>query len=866
MGLSPLESMAALAAVSEYWRDSARLGELGRIQRRVAQDGGDFTDWQFLVELAEDYAATGKLQELSNVGVLRQQVVRLFTERGGLGIPAAEIPAQPVQLHHPAVKVYDNIAPRFWAILCNEAHLDLFDPYLSNRGGGLVGVTTDNALSLAGRQRAEAAWITDINLNALRRLVLLKGFIGRYDCRAACVQALHQLITQRQYDPRILEALTREEQYLFGLAIADLRKIGTRILPRKLEGLWKNPFSWLGDDGSYAHLRGLVESGRLWLRSTSLWNHLLWEDIVGEAADLGVTIKTIYSSNIPLDSGHANLAPLMSVWISELFAHDARLLRTSAVTPEGEHLLDDAWHYHVADWEVFATLFASAMGAGRGDRLMKVMIQSLATKRQLGLSETAWSDLQRYVGDPSHRKQPLDYESAEASSGYLSRPVAFTDIPETTNLRDLTRAIRRLYPRLVLKIQDGRTSEGRLHRVLRAGSEDADLEIHILEYEHQGEVRYLVQPRVVQDARTSYGDEKIYRRSLMEGRASLTIIKDDLALRRGYRWNSTAGPRVISDLVSLKLHDGYEIHLDGAALADDEVISRARFVAIDEPRGIGYKFYATAQDKRLVLLPELFWAQVLEGIGLKDPGIEMVYERVLIENARPLMLLQHHAYAGYKMRTILREEDGWLFERRMRRTKGMDAHYVRMTSEGLERLWHGVFRVYAILLENGITQSDGVQCAVNLKTGEVVLYDYESFAVIDEELFQRRLAQGWKMATHLTADPTQFQRSLPELATYLNQLAEIARVKRPQAKPRVAGPTGSSPGQSVQPLLIQDGAEPSTSHPALIIRDGGTGVENGSDQGSANSPNRQHTPRQSSRPMMGSSTVGPRMRINLLWI
>lgn len=236
-------------------------------------------------------------------------------------------------------------------LYCDELHLELFEPYLRDIGGGYVGVGTDQAYLFIGWMRPQLAWLTDYDplvgtMHKVYRALLAEAetpqaFLALWRDRKAALAVLHRRAEADVDLPKMLKVFEQQQYYA-------LRRL--EYLAKPMIGKTKAR-TFVNDADDYAYVRALVTGGRV---RALLGNLLADKGIsgVGEAArKLHVPIRAMYVSNAEQywkfsDAYRKNIASLP-------FDAQSWLVRSQASKPSNHD-----YRYYLQAGTQFATQLA----------------------------------------------------------------------------------------------------------------------------------------------------------------------------------------------------------------------------------------------------------------------------------------------------------------------------------------------------------------------------------------------------------------------------------------------------------------------------------------------------------------------------
>ena len=180
----------------------------------------------------------------------------------------------------------------------NEWNMHLFYPKIKGVGGGYMGVGSDQAYLLMGWSRPEIAWLTD------------------YDPLVQQIHRVHFAFFKEAKTPEAFLRLWSKEGQADALSVLERDYKDDPKLPllRKIYGKWRPAIarrhsrlkkdlkergipSFMSEQSSYDHVRGLIQAGRV---RPMLGNLLESQGLIGAgkvARELGVPIRVLYLSN-----------------------------------------------------------------------------------------------------------------------------------------------------------------------------------------------------------------------------------------------------------------------------------------------------------------------------------------------------------------------------------------------------------------------------------------------------------------------------------------------------------------------------------------------------------------------------------------
>jgi hypothetical protein len=180
----------------------------------------------------------------------------------------------------------------------NEPMIGVVLPWVENRGGGYMGVASDQNYTFVAHARSQWVWLFDYDENVVRWHKVLRALVLEAADRHAFValfagahqkDAIAAIEKHAAGDPQkaILIALYRS-------AAANLRSYYlAQATNRDLS------YTWLGDDTFYFYIRTLYQQGRMAAFKGNMLDKNTMHTIGEAARALGVPMRIYYPSNAP---------------------------------------------------------------------------------------------------------------------------------------------------------------------------------------------------------------------------------------------------------------------------------------------------------------------------------------------------------------------------------------------------------------------------------------------------------------------------------------------------------------------------------------------------------------------------------------
>ena len=194
----------------------------------------------------------------------------------------------------------DPIPVEIHYVQSNETRHDLYFDFIANKGGAYVGVGSDMNFTMMAVQRAEFAFLMDIDYRVVDLQRMYQVLVLAHDNPRALVDAWHKKneATTRATLEEAFASLDEKARgrLLRGFATAreTVYRHLERVIARNRDG---KPTTWLSDADNYAHVRAMYQTGRVRMMPGNLAGDRSLKT-VGEACKaLGVTVQAFYMSN-----------------------------------------------------------------------------------------------------------------------------------------------------------------------------------------------------------------------------------------------------------------------------------------------------------------------------------------------------------------------------------------------------------------------------------------------------------------------------------------------------------------------------------------------------------------------------------------
>jgi hypothetical protein len=228
-------------------------------------------------------------------------------------------------------------------LVTNEDEQHLWEPFVRNLGGGYVGIGADQSYSLAATAQSEWVWIFDYDPQVVLVHHVLHALVREAEGPAAFVALFEEANAPRARALIAAAPLAAADREAALRLYAASRPHLLGHYAKRLEGGVAS-FDWLASRERYAHVRALVEQGRVLARKGNLLTDVALPAIARAARRLGVPIRLYYTSNAE------DLWPLTERYRRNVLAlpFDERSLALRTVYPKMRQRGGTLpWEYHV---------------------------------------------------------------------------------------------------------------------------------------------------------------------------------------------------------------------------------------------------------------------------------------------------------------------------------------------------------------------------------------------------------------------------------------------------------------------------------------------------------------------------------------
>jgi hypothetical protein len=177
----------------------------------------------------------------------------------------------------------------------NESLQHVWLPYITNLGGGFVGLGSDQVYSFIAAARSRWAWLFDYDPAVVRVHKIVQAMLREHDTPDAFVAAFDKKSAPTTRE-RLKAVLGADPELPAIVALFDEArpKLFAHYLSRKDTG---RRFGWLNDAERYRYVRLLVQQGRIQALKGNMLTDKALPAIAASARALHVPVRIYYPSN-----------------------------------------------------------------------------------------------------------------------------------------------------------------------------------------------------------------------------------------------------------------------------------------------------------------------------------------------------------------------------------------------------------------------------------------------------------------------------------------------------------------------------------------------------------------------------------------
>jgi hypothetical protein len=261
----------------------------------------------------------------------------------------------------------------------NETRHDLYFDWIAGKGGAYVGVGSDQNFTMMAVQRAEYAFLMDIDYRVVDLQRMHEILILAHDTPAALVDAWHEknAATSRATIEAALGDLDEKgrTRILRGFATAreTVYRHLQRVIARQRDG---KPTTWLSDPENYAHVRAMYQTGRVRYMTGNLAGNLSLQTVAAACKALGENVQVLYMSNA---EEYFKYIPDFVASIQALPTDPSSVVLRTIYSKKWVHA--DLWAYQVQPIDDFKTRLGDSKNRSRNPMMRYAEIDGALDKQ-----------------------------------------------------------------------------------------------------------------------------------------------------------------------------------------------------------------------------------------------------------------------------------------------------------------------------------------------------------------------------------------------------------------------------------------------------------------------------------------------------
>lgn len=261
----------------------------------------------------------------------------------------------------------DPIPVEIHYVQSNETRHDLYFDFIANKGGAYVGVGSDMNFTMMAVQRAEFAFLMDIDYRVVDLQRMYQVLVLAHDNPRALVDAWHKKneATTRATLEEAFASLDEKARgrLLRGFATAreTVYRHLERVIARNRDG---KPTTWLSDPENYAHVRAMYQTGRVRMMPGNLAGDRSLKTVGEVCKALGVTVQAFYMSNA---EEYFKYIPSFVDSVSALPSTETSVVLRTIYSKKWVHA--DLWAYQVQPLDDFRARLADKKNRSRNPML-----------------------------------------------------------------------------------------------------------------------------------------------------------------------------------------------------------------------------------------------------------------------------------------------------------------------------------------------------------------------------------------------------------------------------------------------------------------------------------------------------------------
>lgn len=180
-------------------------------------------------------------------------------------------------------------------ITSNESLQHVWLPYITNLGGGFVGLGSDQAYSFIAAARSRWAWLFDYDPAVVRVHKIVQALVREHETPDAFVAAFDKKSAPMTRERLKAVLATDPEVEAIVVLFDEARgRLFSHYMSRKVSG---SRFGWLNKPDRYRYVRLLLQQGRIQSIKGNMLTDKALPSIAASARALGMPVRIYYPSN-----------------------------------------------------------------------------------------------------------------------------------------------------------------------------------------------------------------------------------------------------------------------------------------------------------------------------------------------------------------------------------------------------------------------------------------------------------------------------------------------------------------------------------------------------------------------------------------
>jgi hypothetical protein len=245
----------------------------------------------------------------------------------------------------------------------NETRHDLYFPFIADKGGCYIGVGSDQNFTMMAAQRAEYAFLMDIDYRVVDLQRIHEAMVEAHDTPRALVDAWHaknETAARAVLDAAFADLDEKARARIlrgFATARETVYRHLERVIARQKNG---KATTWLSDAENYAHIRAMYMTDRVRMMPGNLAGENSVKTAGAACKSLGEHVQVLYMSNA---EEYFKYIPSFVASIESLPTDETSVVLRTIYSKKWVHA--DLWAYQVQPIDDFRTRLADKKNRSR---------------------------------------------------------------------------------------------------------------------------------------------------------------------------------------------------------------------------------------------------------------------------------------------------------------------------------------------------------------------------------------------------------------------------------------------------------------------------------------------------------------------